>query len=116
MSTKKTIIIVVDAAGTLSEGSLDGNIYLFDNKNPVGKGDTVLWNIMTLSPETFIQISKINANKAYMDVRRHVYADSDIVYWTGTIKQAFEKLSYQLRVKIGSCNMEFSWDLELTGN
>jgi hypothetical protein len=129
-----TVLIAVDAEGTLSEGSLDGNIYLFDSNRRGGstgegtqalrtkvdsrqpEGTALLWNIMTLSPEIFVQISDIKADHTFLKTTKCTYEGSDVEYWKGSISKVFKKLPYRLSVKIGSCDTEFSWNLELIGN
>lgn len=134
-NTKKTvtILVVVDAIGVLSSGMLNGNIYLFDNNRlngSTGEGTqalktkvdckrkeqfTLLWNIMSMDPEAFVQISGINADENYLKVSRNRYEDSDIDYWTGTVEKAFDILPYELLIKIGNSNNEYRWTPELLG-
>ncbi len=129
-----SIIALVDVIGTLAEDSLKGNIYLFDNNRlngSVGEGTdnlmtklkfdsnaeiNLVWNIASIEPESFACISQVVVNKEYIKVEKKNYNNSDIIYWKGSVKKNFDKLSYQLFIKVGTRNFEYPCQLTLIGN
>ena len=135
MENKKiiTIVAAVDIIGALADDTLKGNIYMFDNnrlKGSTGEGtdklitkiqfnpneETVLvWNIMPLEPESFASITQITADKEYLLIEKNQYPDSDVVYWTGTVKKQFGQLSYKLTLGLGTRSAEYSCNLEIIG-
>jgi hypothetical protein len=136
MNPKKTItvLVVIHAEDALSGNILDGNnTRLFDNNRAGGStgegthrlktkvnskqnGCTILWNSMSITPETLVKISEIRTDTNYMHVTKCSYKDSDITYWKGTIKKAFEELTCRLSIKIGCSDREFLLDFKLVGD
>lgn len=128
-----TIIVAVDVIGVLANDTLKGNLYLFDNNKANGSSNegtddlktkvtfkpkeeiTLLWNVMPLEPESFACISQIATNKEYLKIEEETYPDSDVSYWKGTIIKQFEQLGYNLSLKVGNRNEEFSCNINLIG-
>jgi hypothetical protein len=136
MNTKNliTILVVIHAEDALSMNILDGNnTYLFDNNRAggsIGEGThrlktkvngkqnecTIRWNSMSITPETLVEITEIQTDTNYMCVTECTYEDSDVTYWEGTIKKAFEELTCRLSIKIGCSDKEFLLDFKLIGD
>lgn len=127
-------MVIADVVEILASDSLEGNLYLFDDNKAngsVGHGTdqlttrlifdpneeiTLLWNITSIEPESFADISQIIADKKYLEITKSNYEGSDIIYWTGVIKKPFEQLPYNLSIRVGNRNMEFSFNLNLIGD
>lgn len=129
-----TIMVVVDPVGVLSADSLKENLYLFDNNKANGSVNhgtealitkltfnpdeeiTLLWNVLSIEPESFVGISQVVADEKYIEIKKSKYKGSDIEYWTGIVKKPFEQLSYSLSIQAGSRDMEFPCNLNLVGD
>lgn len=127
-----TVTAVVDVVAILAGDSLQGNLYLFDNnrqngsdgegtehlKTRIGFGEKedaarLMWTIMPLESEAFACISAITADNKAFEAHKEIYPDSDITYWTGTVQNTFQQLTYRLSIKVGDREKEYSCDLEL---
>lgn len=129
-----SILATVDAIGALSHGTLDGNIYMFDNKRLGGstgigtanlktmvtfhENDFVefIWNIVPFEPEVFVEIVDLVIDKEYVEIGKHVFEGSDITYWRGRVLKPFDRLVYQLFIKAGNREEVFMHTCELAGN
>ncbi|WP_075602924.1 hypothetical protein [Saccharicrinis aurantiacus] len=111
-----TIVSVVDVVGALTTDSLENNIYLLDNnknggsselatetlKTKVNKGDTLLWTIMPMEPESYSAIANIEIDKAVCEPKQLTYEGSDVTYWSATIKKDFIEAPYSIHFKLGN--------------
>lgn len=117
-----TINIVTDAMGILSDGSLDGNVYMFDNNRlggSTGEGTASLqcridcgsekkpqssklvWNIVNLCPDVRVDIVDIKMSGNAIEVEKRYYESTDVAYWIGTVKKSFDTEHCTLFLKIG---------------
>lgn len=127
-----SVMAVVDVVGLLASDTLDGNIYLFDNNRKNGSENegtghlktrfasdggrgkiTVLWNVMSIEPEAYITITKIEADSPHLKVSNECYKGSDIVFWKGIVDKKFKKSTYRLFIKAGNREKEYTCELEL---
>lgn len=96
-----SITSVVDCVGCLATGTLRGNLYLLDTNRRQGssglgteelrtrvyEGDQLLWTVFALECEAFVTIEDILIDKEVCTPQRHVYPDSDVTYWSATVKR-----------------------------
>jgi hypothetical protein len=127
-----SIMVIADVAGIMASDSLEGNLYLFDDNkvngsfghgtdklttkviyDPDKESITLLWNIISNVPELFATIVQIEADKKYLDGKKYYYDDSDITYWKGTISKWVGQLSYNLIIRVGNRDLDFSCNLNL---
>lgn len=126
------VMVVVDVVGLLADDTLDGNIYLFDNNRRNGSENegtgqlkirfateekdadiTIVWNVMSIEPEAYVAISNLEADSPYLTVSKEYYKSSDIAFWKCEVEKEFEKSAYQLSVKAGNREKEYTCELEL---
>ncbi|OON80069.1 hypothetical protein [Streptomyces tsukubensis] len=117
--TKRPISIsaVVDCVGALASRSMEGNLYLYDTnkaggstgfgteelKTRVREGDQLVWSVLALECEAYVAIDGIVIDSAICEPERKVYPGTDVVYWTGTVKQSTEEpVPYQLQFNVGT--------------
>lgn len=112
-----SITAVVDCVGALASQSMHGHLYLYDTnraggssglgteelRTKVHRGDQVLWNVLALECEAFVDIDGIEIDPEVCEPERKVYPGTDIVYWTGTVKKdTAEPVPYRLRFVLGT--------------
>lgn len=112
-----TITAVVDPVAALASGEIDENVYLYDTnraegstgfgtpglKTRVRKGDTLLWNVVPLECETYVSLAAIDIDTRVAEPVRRVYPNTDIVFWTATVKQDItEPVRYRLSFLLGT--------------
>lgn len=130
MSKTITIMVVADVVGILASDSLEGNLYLYDNNRAggsVGEGTehlktrlkferdqvNLLWNVMSLEPESYACISQIKTDSEDFKIDSKSYPGSDITYWKGTIKKTFRQHTYYLSLKVGNREKEYTCELSI---
>lgn len=128
-----SILAAVDVIGVLSHGTLGCNIYMFDNNRSNGstgqgtedlktmitfhehKSVELIWNVVPLEPEVFVEITELEIDKEYVEVDQYVYEGSDITYWRGRVLKPFDRLVYRLFIKAGNKKEVFIQTCELVG-
>lgn len=111
-----SITAVVDPVGVLASGGLHDNLYLYDTsktqgstgfgteelRTPVRAGDQIIWNVVVLECETYASLDDIVIDEKVCEPEKKVYPDTDIVYWTATVKRAItEPVPYRLKFRMG---------------
>jgi hypothetical protein len=96
-----SITAVVDCVGCLADRSLRGNLYLYDTNRSGGstglgteelmtrvrRGDSLVWTVLPLECEAYVDIAGILIDKAVCEPDRRVYPGTDVSYWVGTVKR-----------------------------
>lgn len=130
-------MVIVDVVKALGHGTLEGNVYLYDNNRDNGSvgegtgnlsplllfpetdaarpGMGVMWNIMALEPEAFAELSHVAVDGDYMEVKQHTYAGSDVGYWMGWVKKPFKELTCEISIKLGNHGQEFLHSFQFRG-
>jgi hypothetical protein len=118
-----TITAVVDPVAALATGGLEGNLFLYDTNKTAGStgfgtadlrtrvssGDTLIWNVVVLECETYAAIDGIVIDDKICTPERKVYPNTDIVYWTGTVKRhVAEPVPYRLKFRLGTVTEPFA--------
>lgn len=118
-----TITAVVDPVAALASGTLEGNLYLYDTnkaggstgfgtldlRTRVGSGDRLLWNVVVLECETYAAIEDIVIDEKVCAPERKVYPNTDIAYWTATVKRHLtEPVPYRLKFRLGTAADPFA--------
>ncbi len=120
-----TIVSVVDVIGALANESLNYNIYLFDNnktggsqglgtdclKTKVSKGDSLLWTIMPMEPESYSAIKAIIIDETVCEPVLQTYEGSDVTYWEGIVLKDIEEIPYSIAFAFGNKDTIISTDL-----
>ncbi|MEU0247360.1 hypothetical protein ABZ192_24165 [Streptomyces sp. NPDC006235] len=114
-----TITAVVDVVGVLASDSTSGEVYLYDTnkasgstgfgteelKTKVKRGDQVLWTTIALECEAHVAIHGIDIDKNVCEPERMVYPDTDVTYWTGTVKKDIDgAVPYRITFQVGTRN------------
>lgn len=128
-----SITILVDVVGTLTNDTLEGNVYLFDNNRAngsLGEGTgrlepyvpfapeegALVWNILSMEPESFVEISDISSETDNLKFEKRNYGGTDIVYWIGTFEKPFHQYACYLQIKVGNREQPFPYVMKLIGN
>jgi hypothetical protein len=118
---KTTIMTLIDVVGTLSDDSLNENLYLIDDnksngsldegtdalKTAVKKGDIITWTVFSLEPESYTAVNKIEIDPQYCVPAMKFFPNSDVSYWEGTILKDLENVQYSLYVTAGNSDTEY---------
>jgi hypothetical protein len=121
------IMSVVDAVSALADGALDQSIYLYDTNKANGStglgtgyletkvnlGDTLIWNIIAIEPEAFVDIESIDIDTAYCNPQKRYYPGTDVAYWIGQVQKPLSELPYQVHYKVSTREGTFTWSLKL---
>lgn len=114
-----TITAVVDAVGVLASDSTSGEVYLYDTnksggstgfgtqelKTKVKRGDHLLWTTIALECEAHVAIHGIDIDKTVCEPERKVYPNTDVAYWTGTVKKDIDgAVPYRISFQVGTRN------------
>ena len=124
------ILSVVDAVSALADGALDQSIYLYDTnkingstglgtgylETMVNMGDTLIWNIIAIEPEAFVDIESIDIDTAYCNPEKRYYAGTDVAYWIGQVQKPLSQLPYQVHYKVSTREGTFTWNMQLKSN
>ncbi|MEV0663758.1 hypothetical protein ACIBI3_21275 [Actinomadura luteofluorescens] len=112
-----SITAVIDPVAALASGTLEGNLYLYDTNKAEGStafgtvdlrtrvrsGDRIIWNVVVLECETYAALDGIVIDEKYCTPERKVYPNTDIAYWTATVKRhVTEPVSYRLKFRLGT--------------
>jgi hypothetical protein len=111
-----TILCLLDVVGALSEQTLTTNLYLFDNnkangssgegtgqlKTKVKAGDTLIWTIVALEPESYAAISAITIDPAVCTPVQRMYPESDVSYWEALVLKVVPETPYRITFEIGT--------------
>lgn len=128
-----TINVVTNAMDILAAGSLNGNIYLFDN-NRLGGSERegtdalccvlsgnipensngnpveyrIFWTVTNLCPCVYIEISDLQMSGDAFAVEKKYYEGTNISYWTGTVCKPFDTATCVLTIKVGTYAKQFT--------
>ncbi|MDL4816211.1 hypothetical protein [Actinomadura opuntiae] len=112
-----SITAVVDPVAALASGTLEGNLYLYDTNKAEGStgfgtldlrtrvrsGDRIIWNVVVLECETYAALDEIVIDEKVCAPERKVYPNTDIAYWTATVKRhVTEPVPYRLKFRLGT--------------
>jgi hypothetical protein len=111
-----TILSLIDVVGALSEDSMKGNVYLFDDnksngsshegtaslKTKVKAGDKLIWTLMALEPESFAEITNISIDPDICRAEKKMYPQSDVAYWEGEVLKEAVATPYKITFEVGS--------------
>ncbi|MFI9559466.1 hypothetical protein [Nonomuraea endophytica] len=111
------ITAVVDAVGALASDSVHDHLYLYDTNKAGGStgfgteelrtkvraGDRIVWNVLALECEAFVDIVDIVVDKDVIEPERQIYPGTDVAYWIGTVKKDDVGLvPYQIKFLVGT--------------
>ncbi|WP_141585473.1 hypothetical protein [Actinomadura sp. WMMA1423] len=112
-----SITAVIDPVAALASGALEGNLYLYDTNKAEGStgfgtldlrtrvrsGDRIIWNVVVLECETYAALDGIAIDEKICTPERKVYPNTDIAYWTATVKRhVTEPVPYRLEFRLGT--------------
>ncbi|MBO2458500.1 hypothetical protein [Actinomadura violacea] len=112
-----TITAVIDPVAALASGALEGNLFLYDTNKAEGSagfggtdlrtrvrsGDRIIWNVVVLECETYAALDEIVIDEKVCTPERKVYPNTDIAYWTATVKRhVTEPVPYRLKFRLGT--------------
>jgi len=137
MSNKAiTISVITDAMGILSDDSVEGNVYLFDNNRiggSTGEGTSslqcrvdcgneketvtskLLWNITNLCPDVRVDLVGVTISGDVIEVEKRLYDDTDIAYWVGTVIKSFDAVKCTLSIRVAESSKIYTVTFTIRG-
>jgi hypothetical protein len=111
-----TIFALVDTVAALNSNTLHGALHLMDNNRNGGsrrqgtdslitrveKGNRLVWQAVSIEAEAFVQIADIDVDPGIVEVEKRVFPGTDIVFWTGVVKEGAEKVPYSIAFLLGT--------------
>lgn len=119
------ILIVIDASGALSSGSLMDNVYLVDTNKYLGSwhqgtnnlhtvcqdGQLLTWKVKAICPDSDVSITRFSGELISEQICNPTeQSSSEDKFWQGRIETRgrFESYQYKITISIDGATMDFS--------
>lgn len=119
---------MTDALNILSTGSLENNLYMFDDnrrEGSYGQGSSelvtvldfqkrkpeeyeIIWLIENMRPDVAVAIEDMQVGEDAVQIEQETYEDTDISYWRLRVLHAFEMLEGELVLRIAGSRQRFT--------
>jgi len=135
MKKRITVKIVTDALGILSSGSLQENLYMFDDNRcggSYGEGTSglvtvldfyrkqpeeyeIIWFVMNMRPDVAVEIEDMQTQSDAVRIELHKYDETDISYWLMSVDTPFDTVEGTMFLRIAGRNEPFIHKFTIKG-